>query len=82
MGYHLTHIPRGQYGEASKIIEECMEFEDALDQNCKLMALVELSDLVGAIKGYLHFNHPTLSLKDLEDMAFVTKRAFESGDRE
>ena len=45
------------------------------------MALQELSDLVGAIKAYLENYVPTIELEDLETMARITKRAFESGHR-
>lgn len=51
-GYHLYNIPRGELGQFSKISEEFLEFTDALDQNCHVMALVELSDLMGSIKCY------------------------------
>lgn len=81
-GYHVAKIERGVFGEASKIFEEVDEFADALEQGVAIMALVELSDLVGAIKGYLAKHHPTLTLDDLNDMAVVTKRVFESGHRE
>jgi hypothetical protein len=80
-GYHTKPIAKGVLGEVSKIEEELEEFKDALAQDCKVMALVELSDMVGAIKAYLDKNHPELSLGDLERMAQITKRAFNSGAR-
>jgi hypothetical protein len=80
-GYHIRDIEKGVYGEASKIKEETEEFLDALDQECELMALVELSDLVGAIQGYLDNHHKSLSIGDLMTMSQVTKRAFQAGDR-
>ena len=49
LGYHLKPIPKGRLGHISKIQEELMEYEDAIEQNCRIMAMVELSDLVGAI---------------------------------
>lgn len=53
-GYHLRPIPiRGVYGERSKIIEEMLECEEAHSQGCGIMLMLELSDLVGAIRGYL-----------------------------
>lgn len=82
LGYHVTAIERGVFGEPSKIFEECDEFADALQQGVAVMALVELADLVGAIKGYLAKHHPSITLDDLNDMAVVTKRVFESGHRE
>lgn len=80
-GYHLTPIAKGVLGEASKVLEEAQEFVDAVDQNVSIMALVELSDLVGAAEAYLAKHHPTMSLDDLRAMSFVTKRAFENGRR-
>lgn len=80
-GYHLRNIEKGVVGELSKIREEMEECLDAEDQKCKIMLLVELSDLVGAIKHYLSNNHPSISLQDLEKMADITKRAFDRGER-
>ena len=82
MGYHLKEIKRGVYGELSKIREEVDEMEDAAEQGNKLMVLIELSDLVGAIKGYLEKEYgDQMNLDDLVIMALATKRAFESGAR-
>ena len=137
-GYHLAPIPRGELGELSKVIEEALEALDAQNQGARLMVLVELSDLVGAmralcqrhgislpsaplphedlfcvrpildalerlsasphpvssqsgrqglaqVKGlvcdYLRTNHPSLTWADMEAMAVITARAFESGRR-
>lgn len=55
-GYHLTKIEKGTLGDFSKVIEEFMEFEDACAQDCHIMALVELSDLVGSLKHYFKKN--------------------------
>jgi len=82
LGYHKAVIARGVFGEDSKIYEEIDEFADALDQNVQIMALVELSDVIGAIEGWLAKYHPTVTLDDLAAMAAVTRRAFESGSRE
>lgn len=49
--WHKREITRGEYGEFSKVLEEVEEAEDALEQNNKLMYLIELSDIVGAIEG-------------------------------
>lgn len=78
-GYHITPIPRGVYGQASKIEEEFLEFKDALLQNNKLMSLIELSDLIGAIEAYAVNNGS--SLNDLLVMLHATKRAFNDGTR-
>lgn len=81
LGYHARSIPRGEYGEVSKIEEELAEFKDALAQKCSVMALVELSDLLGAIEGWLDRYHPSIELEDLRTMAAITKRAFTTGHR-
>lgn len=47
MGYHTRKIEKGVVGEASKIREEFEEFMDAVEQNNRVMELVELSDMVG-----------------------------------
>jgi hypothetical protein len=52
-GYHLRDIPRGVFGQLSKIQEEILECEDAYNQGSSVMLLLELADLVGAIRGYL-----------------------------
>lgn len=51
-GYHLYEIPKGQMGQYSKVIEEFMEFQDALTQECSIMAILELADLIGSAKHY------------------------------
>jgi hypothetical protein len=52
-GYHLVAIPRGALGELSKVQEELDELRDAMAQDSRVMATVELSDLVGALQAYL-----------------------------
>jgi len=80
-GYHLNNIQSGELGEPSKILEECQEFMDAIEQDADVMALTELSDLVGAIRLYLAKHHPSITLGDLVKMNDITKRAFENGRR-
>ena len=80
-GYHLTPIAKGELGEASKIREELDEFMDATDQGVSIMALVELSDMVGSVEAYLAKHHPSIKLADLKAMSDVTKRAFLNGRR-
>lgn len=80
-GYHLEEIPKGKLGESSKLLEEVLELMDAEKQQCKIMALVELSDLYGAINLYLKANHPSVSMADLEKMSEITQRAFVNGRR-
>lgn len=81
MAYHLNEIPKGELGEISKIIEEIEELRDAEEQGCKIMALVELSDVYGAIEFYLNKHYPGIIMEDLKEMHEITKRAFESGRR-
>lgn len=80
-GYHLVAIEKGELGELSKIQEELHEAVDAQNQDVKVMVLVELSDMVGALQAYLDKHHPGTTLADLQKMAAVTKRAFQSGRR-
>lgn len=80
-GYHITAIKRGEVGEISKIREELDELDDAAQQGVRIMALVELSDLVGAINCHLARHFPGFTLDDLSAMASVTARAFQSGRR-
>jgi len=79
MSYHLSNIPKGTLGEASKITEEYLEFIDSLSQGNKVMSLLELSDLLGAIEKYAE--NFGFSLRDLEIMKCSTERAFISGAR-
>lgn len=81
-GYHIKFIQKGKNGEISKIQEELDELKDAREQDCKLMELIELSDLIGAVELYLENRHPGTTLDDLIKMKNVTKRAFLSGRRE
>ena len=80
-GYHHALIKRGAFGEVSKIEEEFWEFMDALRQGVTVMQLVELSDMLGAIEGWLEKHHPSISLAHLIKMKDVTKRAFKNGHR-
>ena len=80
-GYHLNEITKGEFGEPSKILEEAEELMDAWNQHCKVMSLVEVCDLIGAIKGFLYNYFPTISIRDLEVMADITQRAFLNGHR-
>lgn len=80
-GYHVDTIPRGVFGQSSKILEEVLELQDAEKQSARIMALHELSDIVGAVHGYLREHYPDMKFEDLVKMANVTRRAFESGSR-
>lgn len=80
MGYHLKKIKKGKFGEWSKIREEFEECQDSVQQGAKVMLLVELSDLLGAIDAYVKKQH-NMGIKDLHKMAKLTSRAFKSGRR-
>jgi phosphoribosyl-ATP pyrophosphohydrolase len=80
-GYHLKPIHKGVFGEASKIEEETLEFLDALRQKNDVMALVELSDLLGAMRGWLAKHHPTVTIEHLATMNEATTRSFVNGHR-
>ncbi len=80
-GYHLRDIPKGTIGESNKILEEVLELQDAEAQECKIMELVELSDLMGAVALYLEKHHPSTTIEDLIIMSRITRRAFENGRR-
>jgi hypothetical protein len=79
IGYHLTEIKKGILGKSSKIQEELDELVDAELQNNKILALVELSDLYGALEAVA--SSYNCSMDDLKKMSDATKRAFTSGHR-
>jgi hypothetical protein len=80
-GYHLVTIPRGELGEISKIQEELDELRDAMAQGSRVMAAVELSDMVGAIRSFMERHLPGLTIQDLLTFSDITKRAFVNGQR-
>lgn len=80
-GYHLAQITKGELGEPSKIKEEFEEFLDAVKQNAKIMAVLELADMLGAMKAYLEKHHPGTTLDDILKMMSITERAFRNGHR-
>lgn len=79
MGYHTTEIEKGVLGESSKLVEELLELLDAEYQGCRLMALVEASDLYGALKFWAEKNGS--SIDELKKMSEITERVFQEGDR-
>ena len=81
MGYHKAVIKKGIVGELSKIREELDEVQDAMDQNASIMALVELSDVYGALECYLVRNFRGFTMNDLKIMSDLTKSAFRDGER-
>lgn len=80
-GYHIAEIKKRLYGSAGKIQEELDELNDAHEQGSKIMILVELSDLYGAVEGYLEQNFPGMKMHDLKKFSDITKRAFKEGAR-
>lgn len=80
-GYHLDEIKKSRYGSLGKIQEEVEEILDAHRQGSHVMILVELSDLYGAIEGFLEENYPSMKMSDLKKFSDITKRAFEGGYR-
>lgn len=79
MGYHLKHIEKGELGDVSKITEEYEEFIDAIEQGNIIMALLELSDLLGAIEWWA--DRFSISIEDIINMTKATERAFKDGSR-
>lgn len=80
MSYHLRPIIiKGKYGDLSKVYEELDELAESLEQNNRILALVELSDLYGAIEALAE----TLGTNIIEiaKMSDATKRSFKSGER-
>lgn len=80
MGYHKKEIKKGVIGEFSKIQEEFEELTDAFEQNCKVLQICELTDLIGAIEEYsiCKFN---LTIVDLLNFSNKTKSAFKENKR-
>jgi hypothetical protein len=79
-GYHLRSIKKGTLGELSKLVEELEELRDASEQGCKIMELVELADLYGAMALYVERKFG-MTMADLATMSAITRRAFENGHR-
>lgn len=79
-GYHNTIIPKYDVGDFGKILEETSELTDAVLSNNKIMTLVELSDLYGAIEHYVIKNFG-MSMNDVKIMNNTTQRAFINGRR-
>lgn len=81
-GYHIKNIQKQKFGTIGKILEEVQELEDAHNQNCKIMMINELSDLYGAIKGFLSEKFPDITMTDLEKMSDINDRVFKNGLRD
>lgn len=72
MEFHKRKIPKGSYGELSKIVEEVEEALDADEQGLRLMLLLELSDIIGAVDGVLKKHFPNFTTEEL--LTFVRLR--------
>ena len=81
MGYHVRDIKKGTLGDFSKIAEEMAELTDAHEQSNPVMMLIEMSDLIGAMKAYLKKNCGNIKIEDLIVMQKATERAFQDGSR-
>jgi hypothetical protein len=80
MGYHLRPIQtKGTFGKPSKIREELEELEEALEQDNRILALVELADLYGALEAVVESLGATMD--QVSKMSAATKRAFSDGSR-
>lgn len=73
-GYHKIDIVKHGYTSPFKLVEESLEFVDAIAQGNKIMAAVELSDLFGAIKRQATLLN--LTIEDLDKMSSTTERVF------
>ncbi len=79
-GYHNSIIPKHEVGTFYKILEEVEELKDAKLSGNKIMELVEISDILGAIEMYTKKKY-NISLQDLDVMNKTTQRAFINGRR-
>ena len=79
-GYHNALIPKNNVGTFEKILEEFEELKDAKMSKNKIMELVEISDLIGAIELYVKKEY-NISMNDLDIMNKTTQRAFLNGRR-
>jgi hypothetical protein len=80
MGYHRRIIKKGEIGKFSKIEEEFNELKDGIEQENKILQIVELSDLVGAIEEFA-IEEFGLTLDDVIQFSNLTKQAFKDGSR-
>jgi Glu-tRNA(Gln) amidotransferase subunit E-like FAD-binding protein len=80
MGYHLRAIQtKGVYGEPSKIREELEELEEAFEQDNRILALVEMADIYGALEAVAE--RADTNMAELKAMSDATRRAFRDGSR-
>jgi hypothetical protein len=80
MGYHKREIPRGTFGDFSKVAEEYEELLDAHEQGAKILELCEIADLYGALAGYVEAKFG-MTMEDVAKMSRMTTEAFLEGTR-
>ena len=78
-GYHKRKIAKGTYGDISKVQEEIEEFLDSKEQGIKLMEMLELADIYGALEAVVETYG--ITIEDIKMMSDVTKKAFKNGRR-
>jgi hypothetical protein len=77
-GYHTQFIPKGEYGEFSKVEEEFEELKDAwLNRESSVLSVCELSDLYGAMEAFAEI---TLHMPMSEVIKFseLTKEVYQN----
>jgi hypothetical protein len=79
-GYHKKKIAKGELGYITKVQEEVDEYMDAAEQDIKIMEMLELADIYGALEEVAKKQY-NLTMDDLKKMSDVTKKAFQSGER-
>jgi NTP pyrophosphatase (non-canonical NTP hydrolase) len=78
-GYHVTAIKKSGVLSPYKLVEESIEFVDALASGNRIMAMVELSDLYGMVKQMA--NRLNVTIEDIDAMSKATTDAFTSKSR-
>lgn len=79
MGYHQLKIHKHSIDSPYKVLEEFLEYIDAIATGNKIMAIQELSDLYGTLENEI--SKYGLSIEDLKIMSDVTKKVFKEGTR-
>lgn len=78
-GYHVIDIKKHSHLSPLKLVEESLEFADALASGNRIMAMVELSDLYGAV--IAQAEKLEVTPEELATMSKCTKNAFVTGGR-
>ena len=72
--FHVMPVRRGTYGELSKVQEELDEALDAETRGQKLLLMIELSDIIGAVAGVAERHG--YSLDDLIQFSELRRNVF------